>query len=175
MNFLTADDMSAIIAVKLRKRLGFGMRAKLHITGMHVEGKVCLWNIIYSNSFGGLKSFCVINGLNFPKLSNLGLRKYNQIWSFCFVFSFFCQVLVGVKFLRTWPYLGRLRVCFAEPPYFQMTVKPIFNHGVDVTEVPGIAGWLVSVSSIFSRWFCFLLSFHLFSSLSHFFYFFIIN
>lgn len=40
MNFLTADDMGAILAVKLRKRLGFGMWAKLHITGMHVEGKV---------------------------------------------------------------------------------------------------------------------------------------
>lgn len=42
MNFLTADDMSAILAVKLRKRLGFGMWARLHITGMHVEGKVSL-------------------------------------------------------------------------------------------------------------------------------------
>ncbi|KAJ1434230.1 Synaptotagmin-like mitochondrial-lipid-binding domain [Sesbania bispinosa] len=90
MNFLTADDMSAILAVKLRKRLGFGMWAKLHITGMHVEGKI----------------------------------------------------LVGVKFLRNWPFLGRLRVCFVEPPYFQMTVKPMFTHGLDVTELPGIAGWL---------------------------------
>ncbi|KAL2943420.1 hypothetical protein RDABS01_031768 [Bienertia sinuspersici] len=90
LNFLTADDMSAILAAKLRKRLGFGIVAKMHLTGMHVEGKV----------------------------------------------------LVGVKFLRSWPFIGRLRVCFAEPPYFQMTVKPIFNHGLDVTEFPGIAGWL---------------------------------
>ncbi|XP_047307362.1 C2 domain-containing protein At1g53590-like [Impatiens glandulifera] len=90
MNFLTADDMSAILAVKLRKRLGFGMVTKLHLTGMHVEGKV----------------------------------------------------LIGVKFLRHWPFLGRLRLCFAEPPYFQMTVKPVFSHGLDVTELPGIAGWL---------------------------------
>ncbi|KAK4285779.1 hypothetical protein QN277_002429 [Acacia crassicarpa] len=96
MNFLTADDMSAIIAVKLRKRLGFGMRAKLHITGMHVEGKV----------------------------------------------------LVGVKFCQKWPFLSRLRVCFVEPPYFQMTVKPIFTHGLDVTEVPGIAGWLDKLLSV---------------------------
>ncbi|KAK6229183.1 hypothetical protein SCA6_018134 [Theobroma cacao] len=96
MNFLTADDMSAILAVKLRKRVGFGMWAKLHITGMHVEGKV----------------------------------------------------LIGVKFLRQWPFLGRLRVCFAEPPYFQMTVKPIFTHGLDVTELPGIAGWLDKLLSI---------------------------
>ncbi|GLT25047.1 hypothetical protein SLA2020_002010 [Shorea laevis] len=96
MNFLTAEDMSAILAVKLRKRLGFGMWAKLHITSMHVEGKV----------------------------------------------------LVGVKFLRQWPFLGRLRVCFAEPPYFRMTVKPIFTHGLDVTELPGIAGWLDKLLSI---------------------------
>ncbi|XAR68206.1 hypothetical protein NMG60_11003257 [Bertholletia excelsa] len=90
MNFLTADDMNAVLAVKLTKRLGFGMWAKLHLTGMHVEGKV----------------------------------------------------LIGVKFLRGWPFLGRLRLCFVEPPYFQMTVKPLFSHGLDVTELPGIAGWL---------------------------------
>ncbi|XVE52975.1 hypothetical protein DITRI_Ditri02bG0167600 [Diplodiscus trichospermus] len=96
LNFLTADDMSAILAVKLRKRLGFGMWAKLHVTGMHVEGKV----------------------------------------------------LIGVKFIRQWPFLGRLRVCFAEPPYFQMTVKPLTTHGLDVTELPGIAGWLDKLLSI---------------------------
>ncbi|XVF79190.1 hypothetical protein PTKIN_Ptkin14bG0200300 [Pterospermum kingtungense] len=96
MNFLTADDMSAILAVKLRKRLGFGMWAKLHVTGMHVEGKV----------------------------------------------------LIGVKFIRQWPFLGRLRICFAEPPYFQMTVKPIFTHGLDVTELPGIDGWLDKLLSV---------------------------
>ncbi|KAI4366025.1 hypothetical protein MLD38_021954 [Melastoma candidum] len=96
MNFLTADDMSAILAVQLRKRLGFGMWTKLHLTGMHIEGKV----------------------------------------------------LIGVKFVREWPFIGRLRLCFAEPPYFQMTVKPLFTHGVDVTEVPGIAGWLDNLLSI---------------------------
>nr|XP_043623509.1 C2 domain-containing protein At1g53590-like [Erigeron canadensis] len=90
LNFRTADDMSAILAAKLTKRLGFGMSAKMHLSGMHVEGKV----------------------------------------------------LVGIKFLPKWPFLGRLRVCFVEPPYFQMTVKPIFSRGLDVTEVPGIAGWL---------------------------------
>ncbi|KAM7495353.1 hypothetical protein LguiB_029962 [Lonicera macranthoides] len=90
MNFRTAEDMSAILAVKLRKRLGFGMSAKLHLMGMHVEGKV----------------------------------------------------LVGVKFINRWPFLGRLRVCFVEPPYFQMTVKPLIAHGFDVTELPGIAGWI---------------------------------
>ncbi|KAJ4842395.1 hypothetical protein Tsubulata_000945 [Turnera subulata] len=96
MNFCTADDMSTILAVKLRKRLGFGMWTKLHMTGMHVEGKV----------------------------------------------------LVGVKFIRCWPFISRLRVCFAEPPYFQMTVKPLFTHGLDVTELPGIAGWLDKLLSV---------------------------
>ncbi|PWA71550.1 calcium-dependent lipid-binding (CaLB domain) family protein [Artemisia annua] len=90
INFRTAEDMNAILAVKLTKRLVFGMWTKMHLTGMHVEGKV----------------------------------------------------LVGVKFLPKWPFVGRLRVCFLEPPYFQMTVKPIFAHGLDVTELPGIAGWL---------------------------------
>uniref|UniRef100_A0A0D9VFA7 SMP-LTD domain-containing protein n=1 Tax=Leersia perrieri TaxID=77586 RepID=A0A0D9VFA7_9ORYZ len=90
MNFLSADDMNATMAVQLRKRLGFGITANMHITGMHVEGKV----------------------------------------------------LVGVRFLQQWPYIGRVRVCFVEPPYFQMTVKPLFGHGLDVTELPGISGWL---------------------------------
>ncbi|XP_077250994.1 C2 domain-containing protein At1g53590-like isoform X2 [Tasmannia lanceolata] len=96
MSFLSAHDMSAILAVKLRKILGFGMWAKMHVTGMHIEGKV----------------------------------------------------LVGVKFLRQWPFLGRLRVCFVEPPYFQMTVKPISDHGFDVTEIPGIAGWLDKILDV---------------------------
>lgn len=90
MNFLSADDMDARMAVQLRKRLGFGITTNMHITGMHVEGKV----------------------------------------------------LVGVRFMRQWPFIGRVRVCFVEPPYFQMTVKPLFSHGLDVTELPGISGWL---------------------------------
>ncbi|KAF6165086.1 hypothetical protein GIB67_000670 [Kingdonia uniflora] len=90
MNFLSADDMTGVLAVKLRKILGFGIRAKLNVTGLHIEGKV----------------------------------------------------LVGVKFLREWPFLGRLRVCFVESPYFAMNLKPIFNYGLDVTVVPGIAGWM---------------------------------
>ncbi|CAN6237979.1 unnamed protein product [Urochloa humidicola] len=90
MNFLSADDMDARMAVQLRKRVGFGITANMHITGMHVEGKI----------------------------------------------------LVGVRFLRQWPFIGRVRVCFVEPPYFQMTVKPLFGHGLDVTELPGISGWL---------------------------------
>lgn len=51
MNFLAADDMSAILAVKLRKRLGFGMWTKLHLTGMHVEGKVVQLSLSKRNLF----------------------------------------------------------------------------------------------------------------------------
>lgn len=40
LNFMSAEDMSAILAVQLRKRLGFGITANMHVTGMHVEGKV---------------------------------------------------------------------------------------------------------------------------------------
>lgn len=67
------------------------------------------------------------------------------MYLFLLLFVICFKVLVGVKFLPKWPFVGRLRVCFLEPPYFQMTVKPIFAHGLDVTELPGIAGWLVSI------------------------------
>ncbi|KAF0917627.1 hypothetical protein E2562_020991 [Oryza meyeriana var. granulata] len=90
MNFLSAEDMSAVLSMQLHKSLGLGMTANMHLTSMHVEGKI----------------------------------------------------LVGVKFVRSWPFLGRVRLCFVEPPYFQMTVKPLISHGLDVTEFPGISGWL---------------------------------
>jgi len=90
MNFLSAEDMSVVLAMQLHKSVGFGMTANMHLTRMHVEGKV----------------------------------------------------LLGVKFVRSWPFLGRIRLCFVEPPYFQMTVKPLVGHGFDVTEFPGISGWL---------------------------------
>ncbi|KAF3328830.1 C2 domain-containing protein [Carex littledalei] len=90
MNFLAADDMSVVLQATLRKRIGLGIPANMHITGMHVEGKV----------------------------------------------------LVGVKFIRQWPFLGRVRICFVEPPYFQMIAKPLVSHGMDVTELPGISQWL---------------------------------
>ncbi|KAF2949352.1 C2 domain-containing protein At1g53590 isoform X2 [Oryza sativa Japonica Group] len=90
MNFLSAEDMSAVLSMQLHKSVGLGMTANMHLTSMHVEGKI----------------------------------------------------LVGVKFVRSWPFLGRVRLCFVEPPYFQMTVKPLIGHGLDVTEFPGISGWL---------------------------------
>ncbi|XP_022872500.1 C2 domain-containing protein At1g53590-like [Olea europaea var. sylvestris] len=57
-NFRTADDMGAIIAVKLRKRLGLGMRAKLHLLGMHVEGNVSkkLYHVVNNTSVSASSS-----------------------------------------------------------------------------------------------------------------------
>ncbi|TQD90263.1 hypothetical protein C1H46_024180 [Malus baccata] len=136
LNFLTADDMIAILAVKLRKRLGFGMWAKLHITGMHVEGKVT--SEIYNCDFSSL--WCAVLHVIYARCSMFYVT----------LLSWFsqCNVLIGVKFLRRWPFLGRVRLCFIQPPYFQMTVKPIFTHGLDVTVLPGIAGWLEKLLSI---------------------------
>ncbi|KAK2649309.1 hypothetical protein Ddye_016798, partial [Dipteronia dyeriana] len=57
------------------------------------------------------------------------------------------EVFIGVKLPRQWSFLGGLRVCFVELPYFQMTVKPIFTHGLDVTELLGIAGSFGSANS----------------------------
>ncbi|KAJ4765529.1 Calcium-dependent lipid-binding (CaLB domain) family protein [Rhynchospora pubera] len=96
MNFLAADDMSVVLQATLRKSVGFGLTTNMHVTGMHVEGKV----------------------------------------------------LVGVRFIRRWPFLGRVRICFAEPPYFQMSVKPLIKHGMDVTELPGISQWLDSLLDV---------------------------
>ncbi|XP_024532167.1 C2 domain-containing protein At1g53590 isoform X2 [Selaginella moellendorffii] len=41
MEFVAADDMSAVLSVQLRKRLG-GLWTKLHISKLHIEGKVRL-------------------------------------------------------------------------------------------------------------------------------------
>ncbi|KAK2644179.1 hypothetical protein Ddye_019374 [Dipteronia dyeriana] len=74
-----------------------------------------------------------------------GKDHYRNVISFTYVMcTSTVTVLIGVKLLRRWPFFGRLRVCFVEPPYFQMTVKPIFTH---VTELSGIAGSFGSANS----------------------------
>nr|CAB3446510.1 unnamed protein product [Digitaria exilis] len=50
MNFLSADDMDARMAVQLRKRLGFGITANMHITGMHVEGKDRMLDVAFGQT-----------------------------------------------------------------------------------------------------------------------------
>lgn len=39
MNFLSAEDMSVVLAMQLHKSVGLGMTANMHLTRMHVEGK----------------------------------------------------------------------------------------------------------------------------------------
>jgi Ca2+-dependent lipid-binding protein len=42
-----------------------------------------------------------------------------------------------------WPVIGRIRFCFAHPPYVQMTARPMYKGMMDVTYIPGAASWLV--------------------------------
>ncbi|KAL2650490.1 hypothetical protein R1flu_018618 [Riccia fluitans] len=90
MKFVAASDMSAVIAVQVRKRVGLGLWTSLNISNIQIEGKI----------------------------------------------------RVGVRFTRGWPVVERLRVCFSEAPILRMTAKPIINYGLDVTDLPGIAGWI---------------------------------
>ncbi|KAG0608752.1 hypothetical protein M758_8G129600 [Ceratodon purpureus] len=85
-----AKDMAAVLAVKVRRRLGLGMWATLHLCNLQIEGKM----------------------------------------------------KIGVKFRDGWPVIERIRVCFAEAPYMDMECHPIYNSGVDVSELPGIASYL---------------------------------
>jgi Ca2+-dependent lipid-binding protein len=91
MEFGASQDMSAVLAVQIRRRLGLGIWTSFHISNVHLEGKV----------------------------------------------------KIGVKFVDGWPVIGRIRLCFTTAPFLQMTARPLFNAGVDVTEIPGIAQWLV--------------------------------
>ncbi|KAI5075079.1 hypothetical protein GOP47_0009155 [Adiantum capillus-veneris] len=51
-------------------------------------------------------------------------------------------VRVGLKFSKGWPFVSRARVCFENSPYVQMTARPLSTHGVNVSELPLIAGWM---------------------------------
>eukprot|EP00249_Psilotum_nudum_P017241 c26229_g1_i1 orf=519-2684(-) len=90
MDFSAAEDMSAVLAVQMRRRLGLGIWTTINISKLQLEGKVRM----------------------------------------------------GVKFSDDWPFLDRVRICFESTPDVQMTIRPIFHHGVDVSEIPGIAGWM---------------------------------
>jgi Ca2+-dependent lipid-binding protein len=59
------------------------------------------------------------------------------------IFYFFLQVKIAVKFVDGWPVIGRIRFCFAHPPYIQMTASPLYKGGIDVTYFPGADRWLV--------------------------------
>lgn len=42
-----------------------------------------------------------------------------------------------------WPMIERIRFCFARAPYIDLEAHPIYNSGVDVSDLPGIASYLV--------------------------------
>ncbi|KAJ7533904.1 hypothetical protein O6H91_13G069900 [Diphasiastrum complanatum] len=90
MEFVAADDMAAVVAIQMRKYLTFGLWTTVHVSKLHLEGKV----------------------------------------------------RVGVRFLGEWPFMSRVRICFENAPYIQVTARPLFSHGIDVAELPGIANWL---------------------------------
>lgn len=50
--------------------------------------------------------------------------------------------------ISKFPFAERVCLCFEEAPRLELTVRPVFNYGVDVAEIPGIAHWLVSEYSI---------------------------
>ncbi|KAE8691836.1 C2 domain-containing protein [Hibiscus syriacus] len=124
-SMISAEDMSAVLAVKLRKRLGFEMGAKLNIIRMHVKAKVLI------------------------KYGNVMHKKEHKLTWFKECRTFFGSArFIWFEVCSAMAFLGHLRLCFVEPPYFQMTVKPIFTHGLDVTEVPGIDKWLDKLLSL---------------------------
>ena len=53
------------------------------------------------------------------------------------------QVRVGIKLSNELPYLSRVRLNFDTLPEVQMTVRPLFTHGVNVSDIPLVAGWMV--------------------------------
>lgn len=62
------------------------------------------------------------------------------------------KVRVGVKFLNKWPFLSRVRLCFENSPYVQMTARPLSTHGVNVSELPLIGGWMEQmVADVFEQ------------------------
>ncbi|XP_024389724.1 uncharacterized protein [Physcomitrium patens] len=51
-------------------------------------------------------------------------------------------VKFSVKFEKGWPILGRVRFCFANAPYIDMTARPYAKKGIDMRIIPGAASWL---------------------------------
>ncbi|KAM7260695.1 hypothetical protein ACFE04_011368 [Oxalis oulophora] len=95
MNFLAADDMSSIIDVKL---LG-GMWANMHITGMHIEGKVKVGiKFLPNRSFLGRVSF--IEPPHFmPNIKVFSVIPMNSGWLNKRMNEAFAQMLVEPNIL----------------------------------------------------------------------------
>ncbi|XP_024399018.1 uncharacterized protein [Physcomitrium patens] len=48
-------------------------------------------------------------------------------------------VRISVKFLESWPVVGRLRLCFTSKPLVSMSYRPMDKNGIDVSLIPVIA------------------------------------
>ncbi|KAG6554633.1 hypothetical protein Mapa_003651 [Marchantia paleacea] len=53
------------------------------------------------------------------------------------------KLRLGLKFVPFYPYLGQLTVAFASVPVLGLSVRPLSSSSVDVTDLPGIASWVV--------------------------------
>lgn len=54
------------------------------------------------------------------------------------------QVRISVKFLKGWPVVGRVRLCFTSKPQVTMSYRPIDRNGIDVSLIPFVANIVVS-------------------------------
>lgn len=53
------------------------------------------------------------------------------------------KLRLGCKFIPYYPYLGQLTVAFVTVPILGLSVRPLSSSNVDVTDLPGIATWVV--------------------------------
>eukprot|EP00854_Cymbomonas_tetramitiformis_P011795 gene11795-13926_t len=49
---------------------------------------------------------------------------------------------LGLKWQETSPFLDKLDISFLEPPTLDFQLKPMSNHAVSITDLPGISPWL---------------------------------
>ncbi len=58
------------------------------------------------------------------------------------------KLQLGCKFVPYYPYLGQLTVAFVTVPILGLSVRPLSSSSVDVTDLPGIASWVVGQSCV---------------------------
>lgn len=94
------------------------------------------------------KDMAAVVDVQFLRRISFGIRTTVHICNLCLK----GKVKAGIKFKNGWPVIERLRVCFATAPHVQMTIHPLYNNGVDVSELPGIAQWMDRLmADIFAR------------------------
>ena len=123
MEFVASEDMHAIISAQTAKKLTLGVWTKCHVSKLVLESKV-------SPTSSSHASFAIEPNMITPSL------RLNSL-----------QIKLGLKLDSVFPFVSRIRLCFTEPPYVSLCAKPIGTFGIDMTEVPGISGWIVSTFS----------------------------